>query len=64
MAERYSVMLLPGGVLPGALAYGDLVAVLGERVDAVVKELEVYAGDQPPPDFSLQTEVEGIARGR
>jgi pimeloyl-ACP methyl ester carboxylesterase len=62
MAERYPVMLLPGGVLPGTLAYGDLVAALGERVNAVVKELEVYAGDEPPPDFSLQTEVEGIER--
>jgi pimeloyl-ACP methyl ester carboxylesterase len=36
--------------------------VLGERVDAVAKDLEVYEGAQPPPDFSLATEVEGILR--
>jgi pimeloyl-ACP methyl ester carboxylesterase len=36
--------------------------VLGEQVDAVAKDLEVYAGEEPPPDFNLATEVEGILR--
>src|SRR2546422_9677462 len=36
--------------------------MLGERVNAVVKDLEVYSGDQPPPDFSLDLEVNGILR--
>src|SRR5438105_498149 len=36
--------------------------ILEERVDAVAKDLEVYSGDQPPPDFSLDLEVEGILR--
>ena len=39
----FRVMLLPGSVLPGNLAYGSLVAALGSTTDAVVKELEVYA---------------------
>jgi len=39
-----------------------LVQILGERVHAVAKDLEVYAGDQPPRDFSLDVEVEGIVR--
>ena len=45
-----------------ALAYAALLEVLGARVDAVVKDLEVYAEDEPPPDFGLDTEVEGILR--
>jgi pimeloyl-ACP methyl ester carboxylesterase len=59
---RYRVVLLPGAVLPADPAYASLLQVLGERVDAVAKDLEVYAGDQPPPDFSLDLEVQGILR--
>jgi pimeloyl-ACP methyl ester carboxylesterase len=55
-------VLLPGGVLPAEPAYEALLGVLGERVNAVPKDLEVYAGEQPPADFSLGTEVEGILR--
>ena len=62
MATRHSVVLLPGGVLPAEPAYKRLLGVLGERVNAVAKDLEVYAGEQPPADFSLGTEVEGILR--
>jgi pimeloyl-ACP methyl ester carboxylesterase len=53
-------MLLPGAVLPADLAYAELVAVLGSRVDPVSKDLEVYRGDLPPPDYSLDTEVAGV----
>lgn len=49
-------------MLPAESAYAALLGVLGERVNPLTKELEVYAGDQPPPDFSLATEVEGILR--
>jgi len=59
---RYPVMLLPGGVLPAEPAYAALLQVLGERANGVAKELEVYAGVQPPPDYSLELEVEGILR--
>jgi hypothetical protein len=34
----FRVILLPGSVLPGDLAYGTLVAALGSVTDAVVKE--------------------------
>jgi pimeloyl-ACP methyl ester carboxylesterase len=60
--DRHPVVLLPGGVVPAEPAYAALLGVLGDRVDAAPKELEVYARDQPPPDFSLATEVEGIRR--
>ena len=62
MATRHRVVLLPGGVLPAEPAYAALLGVLGERVDAVAKDLEVYAGEEPPSDFSLATEVKGIVR--
>jgi pimeloyl-ACP methyl ester carboxylesterase len=61
-AERWQVVLLPGVVLPATPAYAALLTELGEEVDARPKDLEVYAGDSPPADFSLETETDGIAR--
>ncbi len=61
-ASRWHVILLPGGVMPAGPAYGALLAELGPDVDAVAKELEVYAAENPPADFSLETEVAGIGR--
>ena len=55
-------MLLPGGVLPAEPAYAPLLEVLGDKVDAVAKDLEVYSEDRPPQGFSLENEVEGILR--
>jgi pimeloyl-ACP methyl ester carboxylesterase len=49
-------------VLPAEPAYGPLLDVLGGRVDAVAKDLEVYSGVEPPPDYGLGTEIEGIVR--
>src|SRR5215510_8778256 len=62
MAMRHAAVILPGSVLPADLAYAALLEVFDERVDAVVKDLEVYAEDHPPPDFSLETEIKGILR--
>jgi pimeloyl-ACP methyl ester carboxylesterase len=62
VSTRHRVVLLPGAVMPAEPAYAALLATLGDRVDAVAKDLEVYSGDQPPPDFSLGTEVDGILR--
>ena len=59
---RHAVVLLPGIVLPADLAYAPLLDVLGERVDAVAKELEVYAADEPPPGYGLEVEVDGVLR--
>jgi pimeloyl-ACP methyl ester carboxylesterase len=59
---RHQVVLLPGGVLPAEPAYAALVDALGESTTAAVKDLEVYSGEQPPPDFSLDVETEGIRR--
>src|SRR5258707_12068566 len=62
MSSRHPVVLLPGGVLPAQPAYAALLQVLGERVEAVAKDLEVYSGDRPPPDYGLDVEVKGILR--
>jgi hypothetical protein len=47
--------------MPAGPAYAALLAALGDRVDAVAKDLEVYSGDQLPPDFSLGTEAQGFS---
>lgn len=60
--ERTAVMLVPGVVLPADLAYGALVDVLGDEVDVVVKDLELYRGDAPPPGYGIDDEVEGVVR--
>ena len=62
MATRHAVVLLPGIVLPAEPAFAALLRVLGERVDAVAKELEVYAADEPPPGYGLGLEVDGVLR--
>jgi pimeloyl-ACP methyl ester carboxylesterase len=56
------VLLLPGAVLPADLAYGDLVTSLGSGVDAVTKDLELYATDEPPAGYSLDLEIDGALR--
>jgi pimeloyl-ACP methyl ester carboxylesterase len=58
----WRVILLPGAVLPAEAAYKNLLAELGGDVDARIKDLEVYAADRPPADFSIDTEARGIAR--
>jgi pimeloyl-ACP methyl ester carboxylesterase len=60
------VILLPGSVLPAAPAYGALIEalhdLLGDAVEVVAKDLEVYATDEPPSDYSLDLEVAGVLR--
>ena len=58
----FRVILLPGSVLPGELAYGSLVSALGSDAEAVVRELEVYATAEVPPDYTLDLEVAGVLR--
>lgn len=60
--EPLRVILLPGSVLPAGPAYGALLQVLGPGVDAIAKDLELYAGDAPPPGWSLDTEGDGVLR--
>ena len=56
------VILLPGIVLPAEPAYGALIAALGPDVEAVAKDLEVYATPEPPEDYGLEVEIAGVLR--
>jgi pimeloyl-ACP methyl ester carboxylesterase len=58
----FRVILLPGSVLPAELAYGSLVAALGSDAEVAMKELEVYATEKAPSDYTLDVEVAGVLR--
>lgn len=53
-------VLFPGAVLPAALAYADLIAELGDAVDARLQEPELYAAGAPGPDWNLDREVDAV----
>ena len=55
-------ILLPGGVMPADLAYGALTDALGEDIEAIAKDLEIYAGHEPPPGYALEHEIDGVLR--
>jgi pimeloyl-ACP methyl ester carboxylesterase len=48
--------------MPADLAYGALLDALGGKAQAIAKELELYAGREPPPDYTLQHEIHGVLR--
>ena len=56
------VLFVPGGVTPATIAYAGLLPALDGQYRELTKELEVYAGDRPPADYGLETEVNGILR--
>jgi hypothetical protein len=58
----HRAILLPGIVLPRDLAYDALRGALGDGVDAHTKHLEVYATDEPPAGYGLETEIDGVLR--
>jgi pimeloyl-ACP methyl ester carboxylesterase len=57
-----NVIFMPGVITPAAISYAPLLRVLRDEVRPVVKELELYATDQPPAGYSLAHEVEGLRR--
>ena len=48
--------------MPADLAYGSLIEALGDDVDAIAKDLELYAGPEPPADYTLDHEIAGVLR--
>src|SRR5436190_19439986 len=48
--------------MPADLAYGSLLEALGEDVEAIAKDLEVYAGPEPPVGYTLDDEIAGVLR--
>lgn len=53
-------IFLAGILMPARLRYPALIERLGSDYDCRPKELEVYAGDEPPPDYSIDQEVAGL----
>lgn len=60
--DRPRVLLLPGIIMPASLRYAPLLEALGDRAQAVTKELEIYAGDAVPAEYGLDHEIAGIDR--
>jgi len=61
-AQRTPAVFVPGVIMPVALSYASLLEAIKDEIQPVLKELEVYAGDTPPPDYGLALEVEGLWR--
>jgi pimeloyl-ACP methyl ester carboxylesterase len=60
---RVPVILLPGIIAPAAVRFARLIEALGDDVEAVPKDLEVHGGPTvPPPGYSFDIEIDGIAR--
>jgi pimeloyl-ACP methyl ester carboxylesterase len=59
---RPPVVFIPGGISPAAVTYGPLLEVLKDEVRPLLKDLEVYAAETPPPGYGLEWEIEGIRR--
>jgi pimeloyl-ACP methyl ester carboxylesterase len=60
--EKPSVVFVPGGMTPVEIAYAPLLSVIGNQIQSLIKELELYETDAPPPNCGLELEVEGIRR--
>jgi pimeloyl-ACP methyl ester carboxylesterase len=60
VAVHAPVVLLPGILMPAGARFAPLMAALGASREAWPKELEVYAGDAPPPGYALDDEVAGL----
>lgn len=54
--------MLPGAVLPAALAYQNLTDALGADADVAAKDLELYADRTEGLEYSLDLEVAGVLR--
>jgi pimeloyl-ACP methyl ester carboxylesterase len=61
-ASRLPAILVPGVVTPGEISYAALAQEIKDEASFVLKELELYSGDSPPPDYSLDLEIEGVER--
>jgi pimeloyl-ACP methyl ester carboxylesterase len=56
------IVLLPGAILPAEIEYKPLLEILQKESKPFIKDLAVYAGDAPPPDYGLDQEVESLRK--
>lgn len=57
---RLPVILLPGIITPVDITYRYLMPLLEGRANVVGRDLAIYANGAPPPDYSLDMEVDAI----
>ena len=62
MERADAAVFLPGILMPAAARYAPLRGALGNSRSTYTKELEIYAADEPPAGYSVQTEVDGLDR--
>jgi len=56
------VICVPGSVAPAAQRYRPLVEAVGDSAELHLKDLEVYREATPPPDYTIDEELEAIDR--
>ena len=59
---KRAVVFLPGIITPAPIVYRPVVDLMLEDMQPLLKELEVYAADDVPDDYSLDAEVEALRR--
>ena len=59
---NYPVIALPGGVMPAAIRYAPLQSALGSDTKVHTKDLEVYAAEAPPANYTIDLELAGLER--
>lgn len=57
-----ATIFLGGILLPARFRFGPVVEALGSSSELNVKELDVYATDQIPEDYSLAAEIDALDR--
>ena len=56
------VICLPGSVAPAAARYAPLKAVIGDRAELHLKDLELYREDAPPEGYTIEMELAAVDR--
>jgi pimeloyl-ACP methyl ester carboxylesterase len=56
------VIALPGGMMPASPRYAPLREALVGQVHLYTKDLEVYSGEELPAGYSIDLEVNAVAR--
>lgn len=59
---KYAVVCVPGSVAPASERYRPLQNLVAGQAELFMKDLEVYREPKPPPDYSIEEEVEAIDR--
>jgi pimeloyl-ACP methyl ester carboxylesterase len=56
------VIAVPGSIMPAATRYASLASALAGDTTLHLKDLEVYTTEEPPAGYSIEMEVQGVAR--